>query len=116
MQEGSTSKFWFRSHHLVEDMGGTWFQMSDGTTSYMAGQFCCEVQLPEPPLAEGTAEPIRQRLAETASPLHASDAPSASNLSGRAVLGEEEHDEIDRAFALGEFRFGEILKKRDVSG
>ena len=47
MKDGSTSKYWFRSHHLVDDIGGTWFKMSDGTTTYMAGWFCCEVQLPE---------------------------------------------------------------------
>jgi hypothetical protein len=47
LQDGATAKYWFRSHHLVDDMGGTWFQMSDGTTTYMAGWFCCEVQLPE---------------------------------------------------------------------
>ena len=47
IKDNSSSKFWFRSHHLVDDIGGTWFQMSDGTTSYMAGWFCCEVQLPE---------------------------------------------------------------------
>lgn len=50
MKDGATSKYWFRSHHLVDDIGGTWFQMSDGTTTYMAGWFCCEVQLPEKPI------------------------------------------------------------------
>ncbi len=47
LQDGTTSQYWFRSHHLVDDIGGTWFRMSDGTTTYMAGYFCCEVQLPE---------------------------------------------------------------------
>ena len=47
MQNGSSSKYWFRSHHLGDDIGGTWFQMSDGATSYMAGLFCCELWLPK---------------------------------------------------------------------
>lgn len=47
MKDASSSKYWFRSHHFVDDIGGTWFKMSDGTTSYMAGLFCCEVQLPD---------------------------------------------------------------------
>lgn len=47
LHDRTTSQYWFRSHHLVDDIGGTWFRMSDGTTSYMAGWFCCEVQLPE---------------------------------------------------------------------
>ena len=51
LKDGSTSKYWFRSHHHVDDMGGTWFQMSDGTTTHMAGWFCCEVQLPVNQLA-----------------------------------------------------------------
>ena len=46
LADGSSSKYWFRSHHLVDDIGGTLFKMSDGTTTYMAGWFCCEVQLP----------------------------------------------------------------------
>ena len=43
LKDGSRAKFWFWSHHLTDDMGGTWFQMSDGTDMYMAGAFCCEV-------------------------------------------------------------------------
>lgn len=46
MKDGSTAKYWFRSHHQADDIGGTWFQMSDGVHVYMAGWFCCEVQLP----------------------------------------------------------------------
>ncbi|OAM89727.1 hypothetical protein AW736_11875 [Termitidicoccus mucosus] len=51
MRDGSSSRYWFRSHHRTGDMGGTWFAMSDGTRSYMAGWFCCEVQLPDDQLA-----------------------------------------------------------------
>ncbi len=47
LKDGSYAKYWFRSHHLVDDIGGTWFLMSDGQKEYMAGCFCCEVQLPE---------------------------------------------------------------------
>ena len=47
LKDGSSSKYWFRSHHLSHDIGGTWFRMSDGQEVYMAGYFCCEVQLPE---------------------------------------------------------------------
>lgn len=46
-KDGSLSKFWFRSHHLCKDIGGTWFSMSDGKEVYMGGRFCCEVQLPD---------------------------------------------------------------------
>ncbi len=50
LKDGSSSKYWFRSHHLVdgiEGIGGTWFKMSNGTEKYMAGYFCCELQLPD---------------------------------------------------------------------
>lgn len=49
--DGSSSKYWFRSHHMCTDMGGTWFSMSDGSKMYMPGWFCCEVQLPEKQMA-----------------------------------------------------------------
>lgn len=47
MKDGSWSKYWFRSHHHTGDSGGTLFRLSDGTEIFMAGYFCCEVQLPE---------------------------------------------------------------------
>ena len=50
-RDGSSSRFWFRSHHLTHDDGGTLFRFSDGTEFFMAGYFCCEVQLPEQQLA-----------------------------------------------------------------
>ena len=46
LKDGNTSKYCFRSHHLCDDIGGTWFEMSDGQRIYMSGWFCCEVQLP----------------------------------------------------------------------
>ena len=47
MKDDSWSKYWFWSHHITDDMGGTWFVMSDGKKIYMAGYFCCEIILPE---------------------------------------------------------------------
>lgn len=47
LKDGSWSKYWFRSHHLTHDIGGTVFEMNTGKRFYMAGWFCCEVQLPE---------------------------------------------------------------------
>ncbi|MBW2561790.1 MAG: hypothetical protein JRE40_13175 [Deltaproteobacteria bacterium] len=53
-KDGSSSKFWFRSHHFVDEIdgiGGTWFKMIDGKEKYMAGYFCCELQLPDEQLS-----------------------------------------------------------------
>ena len=50
-RDGSSSRYWFRSHHLTHDDGGTLFRFSDGTEVFMSGYFCCEVQLPEQQLA-----------------------------------------------------------------
>jgi hypothetical protein len=50
-RDGSSSRYWFRSHHLTHDNGGTLFRFSDGTEVFMSGYFCCEVQLPEQQLA-----------------------------------------------------------------
>ena len=50
-RDGSSSRFWFRSHHLTHDDGGTLFRFSDGIDLFMSGWFCCEVQLPEQQLA-----------------------------------------------------------------
>jgi hypothetical protein len=50
-RDGSSSRYWFRSHHLTHDDGGTLFRLSDGSEVFMSGWFCCEVQLPEQQLA-----------------------------------------------------------------
>jgi hypothetical protein len=50
-RDGSSSRYWFRSHHLTDDMGGTLFRLSDGSELFMSGWFCCEVQLPEQQLS-----------------------------------------------------------------
>ncbi len=36
-RDGSSSRFWFRSHHLTHDDGGTLFRFSDGTQVFMSG-------------------------------------------------------------------------------
>ena len=36
-RDGSMSRFWFRSHHLTHDDGGTLFRFSDGTEIFMSG-------------------------------------------------------------------------------
>jgi hypothetical protein len=51
LKGGDSAKYWFRSHHLSQDLGGTIFAMSDGSERFMSGYFCCEVQLPEKQLA-----------------------------------------------------------------
>ena len=54
-RDGSSSRYWFRSHHLSDDdRGGTLFRFSDGTEHFMSGWFCCEVQLPDQQLASLT--------------------------------------------------------------
>lgn len=49
--DGSQAKYWFRSHHNTKDMGGTWFLLDSGERLFMAGYFCCEVEIPGPSLA-----------------------------------------------------------------
>lgn len=51
LKDGSSARYWFRSHHQSKDLGGTIFAMSDGSEKFMSGCFCCEVQLPETQLA-----------------------------------------------------------------
>jgi hypothetical protein len=51
LKDGSSAKYWFRSHHLSDDLGGTIFTMSDVSQRFMSGYFCCEVQLPDTQLA-----------------------------------------------------------------
>ena len=57
LADGSSSRFWFRSHHLTDDEGGTLFRFSAGTDLFMSGYFCCEVQLPEQQL--GSLDELR---------------------------------------------------------
>ena len=46
-RDASEAKYWFISHHAGNGIGGSLFELSDGTRIYMSGWFCCEVQLPE---------------------------------------------------------------------
>lgn len=61
-RDGSSSRYWFRSHHLTDDMGGTLFRLSDGTELFMSGWFCCEVQLPEQQLS--SLDALREFICE----------------------------------------------------
>ena len=63
-RDGSSARYWFRSHHLaseegiqsyfMRENGSTLFRFSDGTEHFMSGWFCCEVQLPEKQLTSLT--------------------------------------------------------------
>ena len=46
LKDASNVKYWFKSHHITNDFGGTLFQFNNGNNIYMKGFFCCEVQLP----------------------------------------------------------------------
>lgn len=47
LKNGKQVKYWFMSHHLTDDKGGTIFEFDDKSTIYMEGKFCCELQLPD---------------------------------------------------------------------
>lgn len=38
--------FWYRSHHISDDIGSTRFEFSDGSVHYLDGYFCCDVSIP----------------------------------------------------------------------
>ncbi len=68
LDDGASAKFWFKSHHLLpNDLGGTYFIMSDGSDAFMRGHFCWELQLPDYALAslEDLHQFIRDHDAET---------------------------------------------------
>jgi len=50
--DGEQVKYWFKSHHLGNDLGYTRFEFDDGTVNHLEGWFCCEVQLPDPQIAD----------------------------------------------------------------
>lgn len=52
MKDGSSARYWFKSHHASRGIGGTLFKLSDGTTTFMSGYFCCEAQFPRAQFAE----------------------------------------------------------------
>ncbi len=53
--DGSQAKYWFRSHHMTKDPGGTWFLLDNGERIFMGGYFCCEVEILAPDLASPTS-------------------------------------------------------------
>lgn len=44
LNDGEYVKFWFLSHHLTNDMGGTIYEFPGGERHFYAGMHCCEVQ------------------------------------------------------------------------
>ena len=52
---GSKAKYWFRSHHMAKDKGGTWFLLDGGDPVFMEGYFCCGVEIPDPSLTSSAA-------------------------------------------------------------
>jgi len=43
ISDGNEVKYWFRSHHLSNDLGSSKFVFSDGREKIVSGYFCCEV-------------------------------------------------------------------------
>jgi len=43
ISDGSEVKYWFRSHHLSDDLGSSRFVFPDGRERTVSGYFCCEV-------------------------------------------------------------------------
>ncbi|SMC58238.1 hypothetical protein [Moheibacter sediminis] len=44
LKNGEKVKFWFLSHHLTSDDGGTIYEFQDGEQIFCEGTHCCEVQ------------------------------------------------------------------------
>ncbi len=47
LKDRGTVKYWFISRHEQPGIGITRFDFPDGTTAYLRGYFCCEVQMPD---------------------------------------------------------------------
>lgn len=47
LYNGEKIKFWFLSHHLVDDIGGTIYEFPNGERVFCSGMHCCEVQFYE---------------------------------------------------------------------
>ncbi len=45
-ENGESVKFWFVSHHNVNDYGGAIYEYENGETQFCYGYHCCEVQFP----------------------------------------------------------------------
>jgi len=55
LQDGERVKYWFISHHLTDDMGCTRFDFLDGSSTYLHGWSCCELELPKDQLSDRQA-------------------------------------------------------------
>lgn len=47
LENGEDVKFWFLTHHVTSDMGGTFYEFPDGKKEFYSGLHCCEVQFYE---------------------------------------------------------------------
>ena len=47
LEDSTKIKYWFQTHHISEDIGGTLFELPNGKLEFIKGYFCCEVQLPK---------------------------------------------------------------------
>ncbi|MCX2745593.1 hypothetical protein OO013_17055 [Mangrovivirga sp. M17] len=47
LQNGEQIKFWFVTHHLTSDIGGTIYEYPNGERQFCSGLHCCEVQFYE---------------------------------------------------------------------
>ena len=47
MSDGDLVKYWFRSHHLSDDLGAARFVFPGGRERMISGYFCCEVMFPQ---------------------------------------------------------------------
>lgn len=47
LKNGEKIKFWFLSHHMVDDIGGTIYEFPNGEREFCSGMHCCEVQFYE---------------------------------------------------------------------
>ena len=48
LKDGKKVKFWFLSHHLTSDKGGTIYEFPNGEKIFYSGMHCCEVQFYQP--------------------------------------------------------------------
>lgn len=44
LENNDTIKFWFLTHHITNDKGGTIYEFPNGKKEFYSGFHCCEVQ------------------------------------------------------------------------
>lgn len=44
LENNDTIKFWFLTHHITSDKGGTIYEFPNGEKEFYSGFHCCEVQ------------------------------------------------------------------------